>query len=158
MDVREKTVGQIVRGRPVYVVQQDDSVLDAVRYMTEYQIGAVPVLAEEDVVGIFSERDMMTRVVVQRLDPASTTVGEVMTRKLAVAGEDDTYKGVLAVMEQLHVRHLPVMSGKRLAGCVSIRELREAEVEAKEAAIEFLDDYIDRMEEASWGGVVSNRQ
>jgi CBS domain-containing protein len=158
MDVREKTVGQIVRGRPVYVVQEDDSVLDAVRYMTEYQIGAVPVLAEGDVVGIFSERDMMTRVVVQRLDPASTMVGEVMTRKLAVAGEDDTYKGALAIMEQLHVRHLPVMAGKRLAGCVSIRELREAEVESKEAEIEFLDDYIERMEEASWGGIVSNRQ
>jgi CBS domain-containing protein len=149
--MKQKTVGEIVRGRPVYVVRQDDSVLDAVRYMTEYQTGAVPVLAEGDVVGIFSERDVMTRVVVQRLDPHSTKVGEVMTRKVAVLGEDCTYEDALAIMEQLQVRHLPVMAGKRLVGCVSIRELRETEVETKEAEIEFMDGYIERMEEASWG-------
>jgi CBS domain-containing protein len=149
--MKEKTVGDVVRGRPVYVVRQDDSVLDAVRYMTEYQTGAVPVLVEGDVVGIISERDVMTRVVAQGLDPASTKIVEVMTRRVAVLDEDRTYKDALAIMEQLHVRHLPVMAGKRLVGCVSIRELREAEVEAKKTEIEFLDGYIERMEEASWG-------
>jgi CBS domain-containing protein len=149
--MKERTLGEIVRCRPMYVVQQENSVLDAVRYMTAYRIGAVTVLYEGDVVGIFSERDVMTRVVVQRLDPHSTKVGEVMTKKVAVLGEDCTYKDALAIMEQLHVRHLPVMAGKRLVGCVSIRELREAEVEAKKTEIEFLDDYIERMEEASWG-------
>jgi len=144
-----KTLGEIVSGRPVYVVRQDDSVLDAVRYMTEYQTGAVPVLVEGDVVGIISERDVMTRVVAQGLDPASTKIVEVMTRRVAVLGEDRTYKDALAIMEQLQVRHLPVMAGKRLVGCVSIRELRETEVEAKEAEIEFLDSYIEKMEEAS---------
>ena len=149
--MKDKTVGEVVRGRPVYVVRQDDSVLDAVRYMTEYQTGAVPVLVEGDVVGIISERDVMTRVVAQGLDPASTKIVEVMTRRVAVLDEDRTYKDALAIMEQLHVRHLPVMAGKRLVGCVSIRELQEVEVEAKEAEIEFLDDYIERMKEASWG-------
>lgn len=147
--MKEKTLREIVRGRPVYVVRQDDSVLDAVRYMTAYQIGAVPVLAEGDVVGIISERDVMARVVVQELDLASTRVGEVMTRKVAVLGTDRTCKDALAIMEQLHIRHLPIMAGKRLAGCVSIRGLREAEVEAQESEIEFLDDCIGRMEEAS---------
>jgi CBS domain-containing protein len=150
MNNEAKTVGEVVRGRPVYVVRQDDSVLDAVRYMTEYQTGAVPVLVEGDVVGIISERDVMTRVVAQGLDPASTKIVEVMTRRVAVLGEDRTYEDALAIMEQLHVRHLPVMAGRRLTGCISIRELREVEVEAKEAEIEFLDDHIERMEEASW--------
>jgi len=149
--MKQKTVGEVVRGRPVYVVQRNDSVLDAVRYMTEYQTGAVPVLVEGDVVGIISERDVMTRVVAQGLDPHSTKVGEVMTKKVAVLGEDCTCKDALAIMEQLRIRHLPVMAGKRLVGCVSIRELREAEVQAKKTEIEFLDDYIERMEEASWG-------
>lgn len=149
--MKEMTIGEIVRCRPVYVVRQDDSVLDAVRYMTEYQTGAVPVLVEGDVVGIISERDVMTRVVAQGLDPASTKIVEVMTRRVAVLDEERTYRDALAIMEQLHVRHLPVMAGKRLVGCVSIRELREVEVEAKEAEIEFLDDYIERMEESSWG-------
>jgi CBS domain-containing protein len=158
MNVKDKTVGEIVQGRPVYVVAEDNSVLDVARYMMEHQIGAVPVLAEgyrpgifADQVGIFSERDLMTRVVAQGLDPAATEVGQVMTREVAVLGEDRTYRDALAVMKQLHVRHLPVLVGKRIVGCVSIRDLREAEVETKQAEIEFLDDYIDRMEEAAWG-------
>jgi signal-transduction protein with cAMP-binding, CBS, and nucleotidyltransferase domain len=93
----------------------------------------------------------MTRVVAQGLDPASTKVGQVMTREVAVLGEDRTYKDALAIMKQLHVRHLPVLVGKQIVGCVSIRDLREAEVESKEAEVEFLDDYIERMEEAAWG-------
>jgi len=159
MNVREKTVGEIVRDRPVYFVVASDSVLQAARYMAEQQIGAVPVLDESyqpdtlvDQVGIFSERDVMTRVVARRLDPASTRVGEVMTRKVAVLSEDRTYRDALAVMEQLHIRHLPVLVGRRIVGCVSIRDLREAEAETKEAQIQFLDDYIDRMEEFAWGG------
>jgi CBS domain-containing protein len=158
MNLREKTVGEIVSDRPVYVVAEDMSVLDAARYMTEHQIGAVPVLAKEyqpgvfaDQVGIFSERDLMTRVLTQGLDPASTKVDQVMTRKVAVLSEGHTYKDALAIMKQLHVRHLPVLVGKRIVGCVSIRDLREAEVEAKQAEVEFLDDYIERMEEAAWG-------
>ena len=158
MNVSEKTVGEIVKGRPVYFVLESDSVLHAARYMAEHKIGAVPVLDEgyrpgvlTDEVGIFSERDLMTRVVVRELDPASTKVGEVMTRRVAVLGEDKTMKDALAVMKQLHIRHLPVLVGKRIIGCISIRDLREAEVEAREAEIEFLDDYIEKMEEAAWG-------
>lgn len=154
--MKEKTVGEIVRGRPVYVVREDDSVLDVARYMTEHQIGAVPVLAKgyqpgvfAQEVGIFSERDLMTRVVAQELDPASTKVSEVMTRKVALAHEDTTCEEALAIMQRLHVRHLPVMVGKRIAGCVSIRELQVVKVEAKEEEIEFLDYYIERMESAS---------
>ena len=92
----------------------------------------------------------MTRVVAGGLDPALTKVCDVMTRKVAVVSEDRTYRDALVIMEQLHIRHLPVLVGKRIAGCVSIRDLREAEVETKEAEIEFLDNYIDRMEEAAW--------
>ena len=119
--MKEKTVGEIVRERPVHFVVEDDSALDAARYMTEHQIGAVPVLAKgykagifSDQVGIFSERDLMTRVVAQGLNPALTTIGEVMTRKVAILDGDSTCKDALAIMKQLHVRHLPVMVGKRI--------------------------------------------
>ena len=136
-----------MRGRPVYVVQRNDSVLDAVRYMTQYQVGAVPVLAEGDIVGIMSERDVMIRVVTQELNPALTKVGEVMTREVAVLGEDCTCECALAVMTRLHVRHLPVVAGKWLVGCVSLRELREAEIKANGADIGFLGDWSEQMEE-----------
>lgn len=157
MNVKQKTVGEIVRGRPVYFAVQGDSALHVARYMTDHRIGAVPVLAEgyrpgllADQVGIFSERDLMTRVVARGLDPALTKVGDVMTSKVAVLSEGRTYRDALVIMEQLHIRHLPVLVEKQIVGCVSIRDLREAEVETKEAEIEFLDDYIDRMEEAAW--------
>ncbi len=157
MNVEKKTVGEIVEGRSVYFVLENSSVLDVARYMTERQIGAVSVLDEgyqpqvlTDQVGIFSERDLMTRVVAQGLDPALTKVGEVMTRKVAVLSQDHTYKDALSVMEQLHIRHLPVIVGKQLAGCISIRDLREAEAETHKAEVDFLDDYIETMEEAAW--------
>jgi CBS domain-containing protein len=146
--MREMTIGVIVKGRPVYVVQQGDSVLDAARYMTEYEVGAVPVLDEGDVVGIISERDVMTRVVAQELELVSTKVGDVMTRKAVVLGEDCTCQYALAIMEQLHIRHLPVMAGKQLTGCVSIRQLRELEVESRDIEFEFLADHIEKMKEA----------
>ena len=129
--MKARTVGEIVRGHPVYVVQENDLVLDAARYMTEYQVGAVPVLEEGQLIGIISERDLMTRVMAQGLDPASTRVGEVMTRKVIMLNQDTPCKDALAQMKQLHVRHMPIMDGKRIVGCVSIRDLREVEGEVE---------------------------
>ena len=138
--MKEKTVGEIVRGRPVYVVQEDDFVVDAARYMTEYQAGAVPVLAEGDLVGMFTERDLMTRVVARELDPASTKVREVMTRKVTPLGNDSTCNEALVTMKRLHIRHLPVVAGDRLAGCVSLGELQVEETELAEKTVEALAD------------------
>jgi CBS domain-containing protein len=157
MNVRGKNVGDIVRGRPVYFVVEDDTILEAARYMADHQIGAVPVLAAgykegilADQVGIISERDLMTRVMAQGLDPATTKISQVMTKQVAVLGEGATSKDALAAMRQLHVRHLPVMIGKQIVGCISMRDLLEAEVETRGAEIDFLDDYIEKMEEVAW--------
>jgi CBS domain-containing protein len=157
MNVKGKTVGDIVIGRPVYFVVEDDTILEAARYMADHQIGAVPVLATgyqegvlADQVGIISERDLMTRVMAQGLDPATTKISQVMTRQVAVLGEGASSKEALAAMRQLHVRHLPVMIGKRIVGCISMRDLLEAEVETRSAEIDFLDDYIEKMEEVAW--------
>jgi len=128
--MKAKTVGEIVKGHPVYVVQEDDSVLDAARYMTEYQVGAVTVLKEGQLVGIISERDLMTRVIAQGLDPASTCVNEVMTREVMVLEHSTSCQDALTRMKQLHIRHMPVMTGKRIIGCVSLRELQTMQKEA----------------------------
>lgn len=158
MSIEKKTVGEIVEDRPLYFVVESDTVLDAARYMTEHQIGAVPVLEEgyrpgvlADQAGIFSERDLMTRVVAEGLNPAQTKVSEVMTKKVAVLGPENTCWEALAIMERLHIRHLPVLAGKQILGTVSIRDLQEAQVETREAELRFLDDYIEKMDEAAWG-------
>lgn len=143
--LRRTTVGELVKGRPIYAVHKDDSVLEAARYMTEHRIGAVPVLNGGQPAGILSERDVMTRVVAEELDPVSTNVSEVMTRKLAVLEKDSTCRDALMIMDRLHVRHLPVMADGRLVGCVSLRELQIMQMEAMEVEIEFLDDYVDKV-------------
>lgn len=142
--MKAKTVGDIVRGRPVYVVRESDSVLDAARYMTEYEVGAVPVLAESELVGVFSERDLTTRVVAQELDPAQTKVGEVMTREVPVLAEDSTCEATLATMRQLGVSHLPVTAGKRLVGCVSIGALLSVKPGPADATTGFVGSPIDK--------------
>jgi heterodisulfide reductase subunit C2 len=142
--VEQRTVGEIVKGRPVYVVHEVDSVLDATRYMTEYGAEAVPVLAEGDLVGIFSERDVMTRVVAIGRDPAFTKVGEVMTTRVAVVGTDTSCQDALTIMRTLCVRHLPVMVGKRLVGCVSLKELQAVETETRKVEPEFLDGSVEQ--------------
>ncbi|MFW9817877.1 MAG: cyclic nucleotide-binding/CBS domain-containing protein [Candidatus Thorarchaeota archaeon] len=133
----ERTVGEIVLGRPVYVVRQADYVLDAARYMTEYKVEAVPVLSDDRLVGIFSERDLLTRVVAAGLDPALTQVGTVMTpihSPEEVALDKDTSSGeALAAMQRLDVNHLPVTAEQRLIGCVSFWELQATQMERAEA-------------------------
>ena len=142
--MEEKTVIELVRGRPVYIVQEVDSVLDAVRYMTEYRVEAVPVLSGGDLVGIFSGQDLMTRVVAMGMDPASVKVGEVMTGKVAVLGADSTCADALGIMKRLRIRHLPVMDGRRLIGCISLSELNTVEAEPSELRVEFVDEAVER--------------
>ena len=140
------------KGHQIWSISPESSVFDALKLMSDKDVGALLVLKADELVGIFSERDLVTRVVAQGIDPASTKVGDVMTKEVAVLGEDHTYKDALAIMKQIHVRHLPVLVGKQIIGCVSIRDLREAEVETQEAEIDFLDNYIETMEEVAWGG------
>jgi signal-transduction protein with cAMP-binding, CBS, and nucleotidyltransferase domain len=77
--------------------------------------------------------------VAQELDSSSTKVSEIMTRKVTMLGGDNTCRDALAVMKRLHVRHLPVMAGKRIAGCISLRELQVGGIKDKEVEIKFLD-------------------
>lgn len=158
MSIRQVKVGDIVKDRPVYFVLESDDVAQAARYMTEHDIGAVPVLDEGyepgvfvDQVGIFSERDLMTRVIAEGLAPDATSVGEAMTEKVVVLDPESTCQEALAIMERLHIRHLPVLSGRQLLGTVSIRDLQETQADIREAELRFLDEYFDRMDEAAWG-------
>jgi len=149
VNVKRKTVGEIVLGREPYLVFGETAVLDVVRYMAERQVGAVCVVGQEGrLLGIFSERDLMTRVVSQGIDPATARVSDVMTRRVAVLDVESTYDQALAVMEALHIRHLPVLTEQQVLGCVSIRDLQLAEIEVKDKEIEYLDDYIERIERA----------
>jgi CBS domain-containing protein len=118
------------------------TVLEATRKMTAAKVGALAVIEKDRLVGIFSERDLMTRVVAQSLDPAVVKVSSVMTQDLVVADADESTDACLNRMKQLHVRHLPVVSDNKLVGMLSVRNLLMMVASAKDEELKWLTDYV----------------
>jgi CBS domain-containing protein len=137
-----KRVKDFIRGKQVFYSAPDLTIRQAAQYMSTREIGAVPVLEKGRLVGIFSERDLLSKVVAHGLDPATTTVGEVMTKELVVADADETYEAALQKMKDCNCRHLPVVDRDRLVGVVSMRDLLLAEITVKAGAMRMLDTVI----------------
>lgn len=137
-----KQVGSLVGTQETISVGRDATVVEAARRMAEHNIGAVPVVDADRVVGIFTERDVMTRVVAERRDPARTLVGDVMSTSLVTAQPTDSYEECLRLMQRASIRHLLVLSEGRLAGVVSLRDLLRVDVDEKEEAISLLSAYV----------------
>ncbi|HXG37776.1 MAG TPA: CBS domain-containing protein [Bacteroidota bacterium] len=137
-----KPISEIVADRPLFSVTKDKTVAEVARFMAEKNVGAIPVTEENRLVGIFSERDVITRVVSKGLDPSRVKVGDVMTTKIVVATVDESYESCLKKMQQAHCRHLPVVSGERLVGIVSLRDLLMLDLNEKERNLEYLQSYI----------------
>ena len=117
------TLRQLVKDRRLYSVEGLNTVLEAARYMMEYNIGAVPVLRDGDLAGILSERDIMNRVVAVGRTPGTTAVSEVMTPNPRAVAADETIDECLFIMREFGFRHLPVVDGKDLKGVVSLRDV-----------------------------------
>jgi CBS domain-containing protein len=113
----------LVKDRRVYSVEADSSVLEAARFMMEHNIGAVPVLRNGELAGIFSERDIMNRVVAIGRSPGTTRVAEVMTANPKAVSVTETVENSLFLMREHGFRHLPITEGKQLKGLVSLRDL-----------------------------------
>jgi CBS domain-containing protein len=108
--------------------------------MTKYKIGAVPVTnAAGRVIGIFTERDLLKRVVAAELDTRKTLVSEVMTRKLSTASADETPNYCLRKMKEKKFRHLLIVDKGKVVGIVSQRDLIEIELTVKTRALLSVD-------------------
>jgi len=126
------TLREIVQDRRVYSVEATRTVLEAARYMMEHNVGAVPVLRGGALAGIFSERDIMNRVVAVGRTPGTTAVSEVMTANPRAVSLDETIEECLFIMREFGFRHLPIVDGKELKGLVSLRDIlmrQAAEIE-----------------------------
>jgi CBS domain-containing protein len=123
----------LVKDRKVCSIEADSSVLEAARYMMEQRIGALPVLRNGELVGIFSERDIMNRVVAVGRLPGSTKVSEVMTANPKAVGIDETVENCMYLMREFGFRHLPILDGKELKGLVSSRDILLRYISLKEA-------------------------
>ena len=127
------SVADLVKDRRVLSVRADQSVLEAARLMTEFNIGAVPVMRGEDLAGIFSERDIMSRVVAAGRSPAITKIAEVMTPRPLVLSPNDTVEQAAFVMQEHGFRHLVVCEGKVLKGIISLRDVMRSQQRSKTA-------------------------
>ena len=116
-------IAEVLNSRRIFSVEAEQSVLEAARYMTEFNVGAVPVLRSGELAGIFSERDIMRRVVSGGRSPAITKVAEVMTPRPLTLSPDDTVEHARFIMLEHGFRHLPVVEEKKLTGIVSLRDV-----------------------------------
>lgn len=114
----------------------------AALYMTQHNIGAIPVMEGERLAGVFSERDLLTRIVAESRDPETTSLSEVMTVDLFIVGPDDTVERCMLAMKQHGFRHLPICEGERLIGFVSLRDLLLHDLDEKEVDLRMMRAYL----------------
>ncbi len=137
------TIERVVCEREPYFVRDTASALEAAEFMASRQIGAVCVLDDNDrLCGIFSERDLLNRVVVKRLDAAAVPIREAMSEVRAVIQCHETPHDALERMERVGSRHLPVVSGERWVGMLSMRDIMRVELSEQGAEIQLLHEYI----------------
>jgi CBS domain-containing protein len=137
-----KQIAELIEGHPLILAESSDNVRDVARKMSERNIGAIAVLDSGKLVGIFSERDLMTRVVVPGLNPDATPVSNVMTKALVAAAPEEEIGSALQKMQTLGCRHLPVIGDGRLMGMLSLRDLLKIDDENNRAKASFLSELV----------------
>ena len=134
--LRQKT------GRAIISVTPDTMVLEAAHVMNLEHIGALMVMEGDDLVGVFTERDVLTRIVAARRDPAATPVRDVMSTPVICAAPNSTRAELAAIMTQKRVRHLPVADEGRVIGVVSIGDLNRSENREQAETITYMEQYL----------------
>lgn len=136
-----KKIHELLVDRQVYSIPPTISIHEAVTYMCERKIGAVAVCDHHKVVGVFSERDLMERVVLKGVDAHDTPVAEVMTHPVVSILHDENHSAARSLMLGRNFRHLVVLDEhERLQGFVSIRELIEVDLQESRDLVHKLND------------------
>jgi len=137
-----KRIAEIIEGRPLYHAASTESVRDVARRMAEWNVGAIAIVDGGKLVGVFSERDLMTRVVAAGLDPDATPIGTVMTKNIGVAEPVENIDDALGKMYSLKCRHLPVVDSGKLIGMLSLRDLLQIDDEHQRRKASFLKELV----------------
>ena len=132
----------LIKDQETYQAELSDTVLETVRAMVERNIGAVPVLHHGEIVGIFSERDLMRRVVAEGRDTRSTCLAEVMTDDPLTISTGEDLGNCLALMRRHGFRHLPVCYEGHLVGMVSLRDILLHDLDEKDDEVRMMRAYI----------------
>ncbi|PYX82549.1 MAG: signal transduction protein [Acidobacteria bacterium] len=132
----------LIRGQDTYRANLQQTVFELAQAMVERNIGAVPVLRGSELVGIFSERDLMKRVVVAGRDPLTTRVLEVMTDDPLTVGPQESLETCMMLMRRHGFRHIPICDGKLLLGMVSLRDIMLHDLSEKDEEVRMMRAYI----------------
>jgi CBS domain-containing protein len=132
----------LVKDQDTYRADVNQTVLELAQAMVERNIGAVPVLDNGKLVGIFSERDLMRRVVVAVRDPRTTQVHEVMTTDPLTVSPDESVESCMVLMHRHGFRHLPICDGGILKGVVSLRDIMLHDISEKDHEVRMMRAYI----------------
>lgn len=130
------------KGPTVHSVAPSVSVADAVRVMNQHKVGSILVVDHGRIVGIFTERDVLTRVVAAGRNPYATPVREVMTGNLITITAETTVERVMDIFATKRCRHLPVLQGETLLGLISIGDISRWLVDVHRSEAEHLRQYI----------------
>jgi CBS domain-containing protein len=131
-----------LKSSTVWTVRPDSTVYDAIKLMADKNVGALPVVQNDKLVGIISERDYTRKVILQGRSSKETPVSEIMSTDLVLTHPNESLTGCMHVMTDKRVRHLPVLENGKLIGILSIGDALKWLISAQTATIEHLEQYI----------------
>ena len=138
-----RTVRQMLEGKgPVVSISSSATVFDALASMARHDVGALMVIDEGRLAGIFSERDYARKVILHGKHSKELAVSEIMTTDVLSVGRDDSVEACMALMTDKRVRHLPVVDGHAVIGVVSIGDVVKALLHEQQFVIDQLERYI----------------
>jgi CBS domain-containing protein len=130
------------KGSELVTITPDVDVLSATRKMNQHKIGALIVMDDRRIAGIFTERDLLQRVIGEERSPSEIQVGEVMTREVVCITPDTDIEELSEIMRVRRIRHIPVCDEGRLLGMVSIGDVNAMHASHQQATIHYLSEYI----------------
>jgi len=138
----------LIKNQEIYQAEMGQTVMETVCAMVEHNIGAVPVVHKGKLVGIFSERDLMKRVVAEGRNPGSTCLAEVMTDDPLTINVNEELENCMALMRQHSFRHMPVCHEGQLVGIVSLRDILLHDLDEKDDEVRMMRAYIHSVPDA----------
>ncbi len=133
---------ELIQGQDTYRADPEQTVCDVVKAMVDRNIGAVPVLQDGELVGIFSERDLMKRVVAEGLDPSKTRLRDVMTQDPLTVSPQEDVETCMMLMQRHNFRHIPLCEGRMLKGMISLRDVMLHDLDEKAHEVRMMRAYI----------------
>jgi len=137
-----ENIKELLAKRELHTVTKGTTIKDVVFYMAEKGVGLVPIMDSGKLVGVFSERDLVKRVIAKNKSLDETKVEDVMSTKLIIAETNEANESVLAKMKEADTRHILIIENEKLLGVIAMRDLLELDLSVCRTTVEVLNNYI----------------